>query len=990
MKANRFSGRLGIGLNFFLLFIIAYQSFSQPIEYATRGVKSLLVNYGAIRGDAFLSRFAAERFYFIDEGYPTDIKLIRKYSPDKPIALYKDIIALHNTHEEFKDVDKDEFAFLHSSEPSSLIFHTDSGGCLFWKPDGRIGQLDIIGYRIYYANDSLGDYNLVTNEIISSGLKIPKLKIGTINGNYIKVVSVLRDSTEINYGMPTKKLMFDNTFPVLLPVVIKQTAASDTNTIEIVFEIIGGTAPDSVLIAIDIDRNKQYTSFEIFKMKIEGTTALFNLRIPKATRSYGGYAFQLRAYYKGKTYYFPGYGNYEKPLYHYSTNINNRLKNDYYGFYVMNVSSSTWLNNYITRVLDKFSKLGYNCLFEDDCIYQVSSWVVDAFTGIDYDNNIWRNSLYRFMDSIKTAISPRKAYYNGLYAWGSDSLLLHSDGGMTEGFACMHWQPYYASLNTWKLQCNLGLAAQNNYKKEWMALGGIFNDDPKARMYVLCSYLLVSGELSMLGNANNYQEFAHYPEFDIPLGKPLDSAVKDIDELRYFYSNDSIAYYRRNFENGFVVVNPNKDRFIVINDIQGFTSPFPDTLSTVEGGRLSTYASKDTILPQTGAIFLKPTPKGNRLASPFIRSIDADYRTKEDRSIEGTIRVVACDSSSDTYKILPDKPLYIRALLGKFGGPQELVLKNNGAPANTEFSEYSADFTIPIGITTIQDTFPVLVYSTTGLVVVGKGILNIKGADSSNFLRNFSFEMDNNEDNIPDGWRPYVKGFGYDTGGTNSKSGSRSIYCKNDSLTELRGIYISIPINQEKPEELRVSGWSKCNNVSGKKDNDYSIYVDCYYNDNTPLYGQTAQFSTGTHDWEYSEKIIKPEKPIKSLTLYALFRKHTGEVWFDHVSLEKYIPSDVLDISPNVKCFALDINSNSNGENSYAILTTFNEGKYEFSIFDLFGRKISSFSKYCATNSKYYIKIQDIMNGGFYVQFGVYFVKIKSPCGTQLKKFILY
>ncbi len=990
MRVNRFSWQLGIVLNCFVLLIISQQLLSQPNEYISRGVKSLLVNYGAIRGDAFLARFASERFYFIDESNPTDIKLIRKYSPDKPIALYKDIIALHYTHEEYNSVNKDELAFLHSSEPSSLIFHTDSGGYLFWKPDGRIGQLDIIGYRVYYGNDSLGDYNLVTNEIISSELKVPKLKTGTINGNYIKVVSILKDSTEINYGMPTKKLTLDNTIPVLLPVVIEQTASSDTNTIEIAFEIIGEIIPDSVLISIDMNRNKQYSISEVFKMKIEGKSVLFNIKVPKATRSYGGYAFQLRAFYKEKTYYYPGSEGYEKPLYHYSTNINNRLKNDYYGFYVMNVSSSTWLNNYITQILDRFSEVGYNCLFEDDCIFRVSSWVVDALTGIDYDDITWKNSLYRFMDSIKTAISPRKAYYNGLYAWGSDSLLLHTDGGMTEGFACMHWQPFYTSLNNWKLQCNLGLAAQNNYKKAWMALGGIFNDDPEARMYVLSSYLLVAGELSMLGNANNYQDFAHYPEFDIPLGKPLDSAVKDIDELRYFYSNDSIAYYLRNFENGFVVVNPNKDKFIVISDVEGFASPFPDALSTVEGGRLSTYYSKDTLLPQTARIYLKPALKGNLLVSPFIRNIDIDYRINEDRSIEGTIKVIACDSSSDTYKSTPYKPLYVRAFLGEFGGPQELTLKNDGTPANAEFSEYTADFTLPVWIDAVQDSFPILIYSTTGLVVVGKGILNIKSMDSSNFVKNFSFEIDNNEDNIPDAWNQYGKGFGYDTSGVNSKSGVRSVYCKNDSLTEFRGVYIYIPINQEKPEELKLSGWSKCNNVSGNKNNDYSLYVDCYYNDNTPLYGQTAQFSTGTHDWEYSEKIIKPEKPIKLINLYALFRKHTGEVWFDHIFLGKYIPNDVPNTLSDTRCFDFQIYPNPGDENSYIILTALDEGTYEFSIFDILGREISSFSKYFTSNGKHYIKTQDIINNRFLIQSGVYLIKISSPCGTQVKKIVLY
>ncbi|HEC75800.1 MAG TPA: hypothetical protein ENI33_00885, partial [Thermoplasmatales archaeon] len=50
---------------------------------------------------------------------------------------------------------------------------------------------------------------------------------------------------------------------------------------------------------------------------------------------------------------------------------------------------------------------------------------------------------------------------------------------------------------------------------------------------------------------------------------------------------------------------------------------------------------------------------------------------------------------------------------------------------------------------------------------------------------------------------------------------------------------------------------------------------------------QTAQFSTGTHDWEYSEKIIELQKPVQYLCVYALFRYHTGRVWFDDVKIVK-------------------------------------------------------------------------------------------------------
>src|SRR5208282_3710916 len=64
-------------------------------------------------------------------------------------------------------------------------------------------------------------------------------------------------------------------------------------------------------------------------------------------------------------------------------------------------------------------------------------------------------------------------------------------------------------------------------------------------------------------------------------------------------------------------------------------------------------------------------------------------------------------------------------------------------------------------------------------------------------------------------------------------------------------------------------------------------YVDLTYEDGTPLWGQTADFRCGTHDWEYRECVILPEKPVKSITLHCLFRGHAGKAWFDDVSLDE-------------------------------------------------------------------------------------------------------
>jgi hypothetical protein len=159
--------------------------------------------------------------------------------------------------------------------------------------------------------------------------------------------------------------------------------------------------------------------------------------------------------------------------------------------------------------------------------------------------------------------------------------------------------------------------------------------------------------------------------------------------------------------------------------------------------------------------------------------------------------------------------------------------------------------------------------------------------DTFNVVPNWSFEYDLDNDGIPDSWRSYGGGFIYDTAGANAWSGRRSIRCSAAGQDSSRGVYTTVRLDQAVAEDLSLSGWSKAANVSGAKNNDYALYVDVTYTDGTPLYGQCAQFSTGTHDWEYSAYTIRPAKPIRQLTVYCLFRNHSGDVWFDHLALRK-------------------------------------------------------------------------------------------------------
>jgi len=155
-----------------------------------------------------------------------------------------------------------------------------------------------------------------------------------------------------------------------------------------------------------------------------------------------------------------------------------------------------------------------------------------------------------------------------------------------------------------------------------------------------------------------------------------------------------------------------------------------------------------------------------------------------------------------------------------------------------------------------------------------------------NLLINPSFEE--GDENTAEGWSSYVDGYSIDT--NISKEGTRAVRLHSESTTDRHGIYQSIVLNQTEPRPIYFSGWSRSENVTGDKNNDYSIYIDITYHDDSHLYGQTAQFPIGTNDWNESHGIALPEKPIKRLNFYLLLREtHTGTVWFDQMELHEIL-----------------------------------------------------------------------------------------------------
>jgi hypothetical protein len=125
-------------------------------------------------------------------------------------------------------------------------------------------------------------------------------------------------------------------------------------------------------------------------------------------------------------------------------------------------------------------------------------------------------------------------------------------------------------------------------------------------------------------------------------------------------------------------------------------------------------------------------------------------------------------------------------------------------------------------------------------------------------------------------WQPYDTGFA-ETNGV--------FFCDNTTATGRRGVYQRVELNQETPQPIIASAWSEAQDVSGGRDSDYSLYVDLQYDDGSPLWGQAANFATGTHDFERREVRVLPEKPVKSVSFYLLLRGHAGRALFRDAEL---------------------------------------------------------------------------------------------------------
>ena len=252
---------------------------------------------------------------------------------------------------------------------------------------------------------------------------------------------------------------------------------------------------------------------------------------------------------------WPGDANVrESWFYHWPEASSTRLLNCDWGWYLAELNDSAWRTWWQAEVLRQVRAN------DDDGVF-MDSLSVPSYLGADRYNptlppvddafeSAWATRITAWLTWLQT--QPLGDYYivPNVGSWittRDPTDYSPADGVMIEGFALEADQSPHA-LKDWILEMNraLGLIAQNKAVIAQAYIGG-----SQERMYALGSYLLIKGSRTYLNiEVSDIPEW--WPEYDIPIGHATESAGTDIAN---FYDSAN-QVYRRDFDNGFVLVNP--------------------------------------------------------------------------------------------------------------------------------------------------------------------------------------------------------------------------------------------------------------------------------------------------------------------------------------------------------------------------------------------------------------------------------------------------
>lgn len=252
---------------------------------------------------------------------------------------------------------------------------------------------------------------------------------------------------------------------------------------------------------------------------------------------------------------WPGDENVQESwFYHQPEESSTRILNCDWGWYLTDLGDPGWRETWQAAVLSQMQANDSDGIFMDSLSvpnYLGAERYVPSLPDVNQDfEYAWSQRITNWLSWLQTQPLGEYAIFPNVGSWITSRDITDyspADGVMVEGFALEADQSPYP-LEDWKLQMNRVLA--------WIALdkaliGQTYVYGDQERMFALGSYLLVKGSRTYLNIELDLMP-EWYPEYDIPIGAPIEYAGTDVDKL-YDAAN---GVYRRDFDNGFVLVNP--------------------------------------------------------------------------------------------------------------------------------------------------------------------------------------------------------------------------------------------------------------------------------------------------------------------------------------------------------------------------------------------------------------------------------------------------
>jgi hypothetical protein len=310
-----------------------------------------------------------------------------------------------------------------------------------------------------------------------------------------------------------------------------------------------------------------------------------------------------------------------------------RLHNSDFNWDLHDISNADWRKYWVDSVISDMRTNGAAGIFADSFDAGIGGFWFDQYDQRFADANAgnadvwpngvtWLDQLNDFIGYVEdqfAATSEQFSFIPNLDALATSWATLDYsklDGAFLEGFG--DWGPNYLNGDTsdWVLSVNRALSMTSADKIVIMQPSLLDSPDSDIgqlqRGFDLGTYLLIKGDHTYINIVSGDSETGAYyfPEYTIDLGKANAGPATDVSQ----YAWNGI--YRRDFQKGFVLVNPTNDsvtvdlgqsyQLVKYSGGGGLGSSSIDASGNYIGGTLSKTAVTTVTLPSgSGAVLLK-------------------------------------------------------------------------------------------------------------------------------------------------------------------------------------------------------------------------------------------------------------------------------------------------------------------------------------------------------------------------------------------------